>query len=103
MIFCAELDMQLLGEHQRENAVTAIGAALALRRQGFHRLNLKSITAGLRSATLPGRFQVCFLAPALCSSPPPSPLPRAANTMRASGPCLVQGAFVPSAVGSRHR
>eukprot|EP00208_Stichococcus_sp_RCC1054_P008022 CAMPEP_0206150448 /NCGR_PEP_ID=MMETSP1473-20131121/38307_1 /ASSEMBLY_ACC=CAM_ASM_001109 /TAXON_ID=1461547 /ORGANISM="Stichococcus sp, Strain RCC1054" /LENGTH=505 /DNA_ID=CAMNT_0053547951 /DNA_START=112 /DNA_END=1630 /DNA_ORIENTATION=+ len=53
-----EIDMQLLGEHQRENAVTAIGAALALRRQGFHRLNLTSITAGLCSATLPGRFQV---------------------------------------------
>lgn len=58
VMFLAEIDMQLLGEHQRENAVTAIGAALALRRQGFHRLNLTSITAGLCSATLPGRFQV---------------------------------------------
>ncbi len=50
--------MQLLGEHQRENAVTAIGAALALRRQGFLRLDVPTILAGLQAASLPARFQV---------------------------------------------
>ncbi len=54
----AGIEMQLVGEHQRDNAVTAIGAALALRRQGFLRLNVPAIVGGLRAASLPGRFQV---------------------------------------------
>ena len=64
----AGVEMQLLGEHQRENAVTAIGAALALRRQGFLRLDVPSILAGLQAASLPARFQVMHVESAARSS-----------------------------------
>lgn len=50
--------MRMVGEHQRHNAVTAISAALALRRRGFLNLTVKTILGGLQAAQLPGRFQV---------------------------------------------
>ncbi len=49
--------MGLVGEHQHDNAVAAAGAALVLRQQGFERLGVPSILAGLSKARLPGRFQ----------------------------------------------
>ena len=50
--------MGLIGRHQRDTAVTAAGAALALRQQGFSNISVPSILAGLSKARLPGRFQV---------------------------------------------
>jgi folylpolyglutamate synthase/dihydropteroate synthase len=50
--------MGLIGRHQRDNAVTAAGAALALRQQGYTNISVASILAGLSRARLPGRFQV---------------------------------------------
>ena len=54
----AEVDMQLLGSVQLDNAATAITAALQLRHDGFPDLSDDAIGAGLAAATLPGRFQV---------------------------------------------
>lgn len=53
-----ELSMQMVGAHQRRNAITAISAALALRRRGFLKMTVKTILGGLQAAKLPGRFQV---------------------------------------------
>lgn len=58
----AELRMGLVGAHQADNAVTAASAALALRQQGFDRLSVPAILAGLSKARLPGRFQVALTA-----------------------------------------
>ena len=54
----AEVDMQLLGSVQLDNAAIAITAALQLRNDGFPDLSDDAIGAGLAAATLPGRFQV---------------------------------------------
>lgn len=54
----ADVRMGLIGRHQRDNAVTAAGAALALRQQGYTNISVVSILAGLSRARLPGRFQV---------------------------------------------
>lgn len=54
---CAEMRLGLVGAHQRDNAVTAASAALALRQQGFENVGLPAILAGLSQACLPGRFQ----------------------------------------------
>ena len=48
----------MVGAAQRDNAVTAASAALALRQQGFDRITVPTILGGLASARLPGRFQV---------------------------------------------
>lgn len=53
-----EMRLGLVGAHQRDNAVTAASAALALRQQGFGDIGVPAILAGLSQARLPGRFQV---------------------------------------------
>ncbi len=58
--------MGLVGAHQRDNAVAAASAALVLRQQGFDRLGVPSILAGLARARLPGRFQVSLLSCRSC-------------------------------------
>ena len=52
------MDMQLLGQHQLDNAAAAVAAALQLRDNGFPRITADSIAEGLASARMPGRFQV---------------------------------------------
>lgn len=59
----AEVDMQLLGSVQLDNAATAITAAIQLRDDGFPALSDDAICAGLAAATLPGRFQVSVVCP----------------------------------------
>lgn len=52
-----DLDIRLLGGHQRKNAATAIEAACVLRAQGV-RLDANVIRQGLREARWAGRFEV---------------------------------------------
>ena len=52
-----ELESQLLGSYQPENAGLAIEVALALRDRGFD-ISDEAIRAGIASATWPGRFQI---------------------------------------------
>uniref|UniRef100_A0A0D3HWX9 Uncharacterized protein n=1 Tax=Oryza barthii TaxID=65489 RepID=A0A0D3HWX9_9ORYZ len=51
-----DLKLQLLGDHQRQNAVTACCTALCLRELGWNISNT-SIQAGLEKTQLPGRSQ----------------------------------------------
>ncbi|XP_066356760.1 dihydrofolate synthetase-like isoform X1 [Miscanthus floridulus] len=51
-----DINLQLLGHHQRQNAVTAACAALCLRSQGWD-ISDASIQAGLEETQLPGRSQ----------------------------------------------
>ena len=52
-----EFRIPLLGDHQIENACTAIEAIEILRGQGIH-ISDEMISAGLRSVSWPGRFQI---------------------------------------------
>jgi dihydrofolate synthase/folylpolyglutamate synthase len=54
--------IQLLGEHQMENAVTAYTAIKALERQGMT-FSEQAIDTGLAKVTMPGRFEVLTLSP----------------------------------------
>uniref|UniRef100_A0A0A8YZQ9 Mur ligase C-terminal domain-containing protein n=1 Tax=Arundo donax TaxID=35708 RepID=A0A0A8YZQ9_ARUDO len=51
-----DVKLQLLGDHQRQNAVTASCTALCLRNLGWH-ISEASIQAGLEETQLPGRSQ----------------------------------------------
>ncbi|ONM33397.1 dihydrofolate synthetase isoform X1 [Zea mays] len=51
-----DINLQLLGDHQRQNAVTAACTALCLRSLGWE-ISDASIQAGLRETQLPGRSQ----------------------------------------------
>jgi folylpolyglutamate synthase/dihydropteroate synthase len=51
-----DLKLQLLGDHQRQNAVTACCTALCLRELGWN-ISDTSIQAGLEKTQLPGRSQ----------------------------------------------
>lgn len=51
-----DINLQLLGDHQRQNAVTAACAALCLCSQGWD-ISDASIQAGLEETQLPGRSQ----------------------------------------------
>lgn len=61
MVYCladAQVDLQLMGDHQLDNAATAVAAARCLQQDGFPDISADSIVKGLSAATLPGRFQV---------------------------------------------
>ena len=58
----SEVQLRLIGAHQLDNAAAAVAAAAVLKGQGFERLSLPAVVAGLEAATLPGRFQVCRFA-----------------------------------------
>ncbi len=47
-----------MGDHQLDNAATAIAAARLLKGDGFPQINEDAIAEGLSTASLPGRFQV---------------------------------------------
>jgi dihydrofolate synthase/folylpolyglutamate synthase len=49
--------LRLLGRHQVDNAATAFGVALRLRKAGW-RISDSALLEGLRSATIAGRFQI---------------------------------------------
>ncbi len=52
-----ELSIPLLGQHQLENAATAVAALEVLAEKGFH-ISRDSITKGLEQVSWPGRLQV---------------------------------------------
>ena len=52
-----ELSIPLLGQHQLENAATAVAALEVLAEKGFH-ISADSITNGLAQVSWPGRLQV---------------------------------------------
>jgi len=52
-----ELSIPLLGQHQLENAATAVAALEVLAKRGFH-ISGDSITKGLAQVSWPGRLQV---------------------------------------------
>ena len=52
-----ELSIPLLGQHQLENAATAVAALEVLAEKGFH-ISGESITKGLAQVSWPGRLQV---------------------------------------------
>jgi len=52
-----ELSIPLLGQHQLENAATAVAALEVLAEKGFH-ISRDSITKGLAQVSWPGRLQV---------------------------------------------
>jgi dihydrofolate synthase/folylpolyglutamate synthase len=52
-----ELSIPLLGQHQLENAATAVAALEALAEKGFH-ISADSITKGLAQVSWPGRLQI---------------------------------------------
>lgn len=54
-----DVELRLLGRHQLDNAAAAITAAAVLWEQGLGRLDLPAVAAGLATAELPGRFQLC--------------------------------------------
>ena len=56
--FDAELKLQLLGQHQLDNAAAAIAAACVLREQGVGDISQDSMLTGLQQTKLPGRLQV---------------------------------------------
>lgn len=62
MLCYAELKLQLLGQHQLDNAAAAIAAACVLRDQGIGEISQDSIVTGLQQTKLPGRLQVTYLA-----------------------------------------
>ncbi len=59
-----ELSIPLLGQHQLDNAATAIGALEVLVEKGFH-ISADSITKGLSQVSWPGRLQVLNRRPLL--------------------------------------
>ena len=56
--FDAELKLQLLGQHQLDNAAAAIAAACVLREQGVGDISQDSMVTGLQQTKLLGRLQV---------------------------------------------
>ncbi|MGA8438008.1 MAG: folylpolyglutamate synthase/dihydrofolate synthase family protein [Candidatus Sulfotelmatobacter sp.] len=52
------VETPLVGRHQLRNVALAIAAAEELNRQGFSRIQAKSIESGIRDTHWPGRFQV---------------------------------------------
>eukprot|EP00899_Mesostigma_viride_P029149 jgi/Mesvir1/9419/Mv01521-RA.1 len=50
--------LPLRGRHQRDNAATAVCAALVLRKEGWGGITQEAITQGLEETVLPGRFQI---------------------------------------------
>ena len=59
------VSMSLAGEHQLQNAATAVTAVLALRDLSLlPSLTTSMVLKGLEEASLPGRFQVRALLPA---------------------------------------
>lgn len=62
----ADVDLQLMGAHQLDNAAAAITAAQHLRHDNFPQISGDTIVEGLSTASLPGRFQVS-LKPHLCA------------------------------------
>jgi len=59
-----ELSIPLLGQHQLENAATAVAALEVLAERGFH-ISRDSITKGLVQVSWPGRLQVLSRRPLL--------------------------------------
>ncbi|MFC1862290.1 bifunctional folylpolyglutamate synthase/dihydrofolate synthase [Chloroflexota bacterium] len=59
-----ELSIPLLGQHQLENAATAVAALEVLSEKGFH-ISGDSITKGLAQVSWPGRIQVLSRRPLL--------------------------------------
>jgi dihydrofolate synthase/folylpolyglutamate synthase len=59
-----ELSIPLLGQHQLENAATAVAALEVLAEKGFH-ISGDSITKGLAQVNWPGRLQVLSRRPLL--------------------------------------
>jgi dihydrofolate synthase/folylpolyglutamate synthase len=59
-----ELSIPLLGQHQLENAATAVAALEVLAEKGFH-ISRDSITDGLAQVDWPGRLQVLSRRPLL--------------------------------------
>jgi len=59
-----ELSIPLLGQHQLENAATAVAALEVLAEKGFH-ISRDSITNGLAKVSWPGRLQVLSCRPLL--------------------------------------
>ena len=59
-----ELSIPLLGQHQLENAATAVAALEVLTEKGFH-ISRDSITDGLAQVDWPGRLQVLIRRPLL--------------------------------------
>ncbi|CAL8468705.1 g8245 [Coccomyxa elongata] len=65
-----EVNLQLMGDHQLDNAATATAAACLLKGDGFPQINEDTIAEGLSTASLPGRFQVVRLPHASEQEPP---------------------------------
>ncbi|MFH0768908.1 MAG: folylpolyglutamate synthase/dihydrofolate synthase family protein [Chloroflexota bacterium] len=59
-----ELSIPLLGQHQLDNAATAVGALEVLVEKGFH-ISTDSITKGLSQVSWPGRLQILSRRPLL--------------------------------------
>ncbi len=59
-----ELSIPLLGQHQLENAATAVAALEVLAEKGFH-VSKESITKGMEKISWPGRLQVLSRRPLL--------------------------------------
>jgi len=59
-----ELSIPLLGQHQLENAATAVAALEVLAEKGFH-ISTNSITNGLAQVSWPGRLQILSRRPLL--------------------------------------
>ena len=57
-LWCAELKLHMLGQHQLDNAAAAIAAACVVREQGLGHISQDSIVQGLQQTKLPGRLQV---------------------------------------------
>ena len=57
-LWCAELRLQMLGQHQLDNAAAALAAACVVREQGLGQISQDSIVQGLQQTKLPGRLQV---------------------------------------------
>lgn len=58
----ADVKLNLLGEHQRENAVTAFACLQVLQSKGFH-VSKDAIVDGFAQATWPGRFELVWHSP----------------------------------------
>lgn len=59
------LKLHLVGEHQLQNAATALCAIEVLVDKGFDRINMDAIKCGLENATNPARFEAVSLQPAV--------------------------------------
>jgi len=97
-----ELSIPLLGQHQLENAATAVAALEVLAEKGFH-ISGDSITKGLAQVSWPGRLQVLSRRPLIVVDGAHTPdsarklkqsLEQYVDVDRATIPCFLNSATI---------